>query len=149
MLMCYRVKGNEKEFVNTFSGFDSAINGFSKECRRVGAQRGVDPKEIAGKELFLTTMNYECNNGKRTKTCGSIKEMERWITQQNNKQTGGGNSLQNLDIRVKCEVIPEDESKIIVETITQPMFFAQAKVKSKLMKELFEKKTKNWMVELI
>ena len=32
MLVCYRDKG--KEVINTYSGYDSAINGFSKECHK-------------------------------------------------------------------------------------------------------------------
>ena len=148
MLVCFKDNGKEKEVINTYSGYDSAINGFSSECRKRAKEKGVDVMDIAGKELFLMSMNFICQFRGRHKKCGSIKELENWIKTQKTKQTGGENTLQNLDVMVQWELIPEEEAKIIIETITQPVAFVHAKVKNRLVKEVFDKKTKNWMVDL-
>ena len=148
MLVCYKDKGKEKEVINSYSGYDSAINGFSKECHKLAEKKGVDPKDIAGKELFLTSVNFLCQHNGRYKRCSSIKELENWIKSRKISQTGGENYLHNLDIMIQWELISKDKAKIIIETITQPVVFVHAKVKSKLVKDLFDKKTKNWMVNL-
>lgn len=140
MIVSYIQKGNEIKFLNTYSNFQSASNGFVKECNRIAKEQGVKPIDIAGTQAFITTMNFSCDYGSTKKTCKSIKEMEKWITKHLN-------DLNKLHIKSDCSEI--DEMRLIILEATQPVFFAQAKTDSEFLKEMFEKKTRNWMIELL
>ena len=140
MIISYIKNGNEIEFLNTYSTFDSAIHGFHKECKRIAEEQGVKSIDVAGEQAFLSNMNFICAYGGRYKTCKSIKEMERWLMNHLDM-------IKSISIRSECEEI--NDMYLDVLSGTKPVFFGQANTKSKFLKDMFDKKAKNWMVDLI
>lgn len=140
MLVSYMQKGKQIDFCNTYSNYNSAVNGFSREVKRIAKERGVDPLDIAGKEMFLTSLDFICSCQKVNKKCNSIREMEKWLT----------NYIRYLEeIRVVTQSNELDEMDLKILFVSQPMFFGQAQTDSKFLYDMFKKKTKNWLVELV
>ena len=139
MLVSYEQKGKQIKFINTYSNYDSAINGFGKLCMKLGEEQGIDPMDIAGETVFLTTMKFTCQCYEEKKNCNSIKELEKWLMNHIDR-------LHEVYVFTSCNDLKQMELKVM--DASKPYFYGMAKTDSQFLKDLFDKKTKNWKVDV-
>lgn len=139
MLVSFEQKGKQIKFIDTYSSYSSAINGFGKLCRRLGEEQGKDPMDIAGETVFLTQMNFDCKCGEKRKKCSSIKELEKWLMNNNDE-------LHQVCVFTSSNDLKE--MKLKVTDVVKPYFVGMAKTDNVFLKDLFDKKSKNWKVDL-
>lgn len=139
MLVSYERKGKQIKFIDTYSNYNSAINGFGKLCNRLGKERGMDPMQIAGETVFISIIKFVCTYGNKQKICNSIKELEKWLMNYTSKLDEVSVVACGNDIK---------EMKLNVTDASKPYFYGMAKTDSQFLKDLFDMKTKNWKVDI-
>ena len=140
MMISYLQKGKEIKFLNTYSTFDSAIKGFSRDCNRLAKEQGIDSMDIAGEQAFISSMNFICKCHSNEKKCHSIKEMEKWLMKYKE-------DLKSVTVKAKCE--QTGDLSLVVLNVTEPIFYGQAETSSQFLYDMFKKKTKNWLIDLV
>lgn len=148
MLISYAKIGDKTSFLNTYSGYDSAINGFSKDCGKLAEKLGKPSTDIAGENAFIDSATFECSCYGRKKICNSIRELEKWVMSKTYSDSNGKFYIKDIKVELQLTEIPEDQREIKIISATKPIFFGEIETNCELVKEMFEKKTKNWLVKL-
>ena len=130
--------GKETTFLNSYSNYSSVINGFKKDCTKIAEQKGMKTIDVAGELVFVVNISFECSYEGKKKKCNSIREVEKWLENQED--------LKKTKVIIGCNELEDMELKVL--DITRPVFFGHAHTSSQFLYDLFKKKTKNWLVEL-